>query len=353
MVLVLGVSVGASGARAILAHSDQPDLPPIDFCLAHRQAGAALEEAALAAIARMQAAADTRGEVITATAVACRTEAAAEAIRAAAPRLDRCGRLQVVNEATAQLRYLRFVGRLPDEGSVVLYDLGSSGLTLSLADCTGNGTVERTNRSTVLCGDGFDTLLQWRLARLGIVIDCDAARRHREALSTDSVVTAEDRKSGQRLVFTNSDFTDLANAGLQHSVTAIRQLADDDELDCVVLLGGCSRNRALAEQLAIMLELPVYAEPEPELVSARGAALMAADRPTRAVRIGQAIRRSADSARPIPDRPSRTKLIAALAVTGTLSATIIGLIASDWKTTPRGANTSPMEIATIPPQPFK
>jgi molecular chaperone HscA len=356
MVLVLGVSAGASGARAILTHSDQPNLPPIDRCFVPRPAGASLDDAVVVAIRKMRAAAERRGELISATAVACRNDACAEAIRAAQPRLGGHGRMQVVGESVAQLRYLSFVNQLPSDGSVVLYDLGSSGLTLTLADCP-TGIVRKTKRSTTLCGDGFDSLLQWKLARLGIVIDGDTSRRHREALSVEGVITAEDRKSGRRVVFTNGDFADLAHAGLQHSVTSVNQLIEraDPKPDRIVLLGGCARNRQLLEQLSAMQDLEVQPEPEPELVSARGAALLAVDRPARAVRIARAISVGAPVVGSVPERTSKRKVIAALAVTGALGATIAGLIVTDPPTGNSGQSTgaTPLDSGSIPQQPFK
>lgn len=356
MVLVLGVSAGASGARAILTHSDQPNLPPIDRCFVPRPAGASLDDAVVVAIRKMRVAAERRGELVSATAVACRNDACAEAIRAAQPRLGH-GRMQVVGESVAQLRYLSFVNQLPSEGSVVLYDLGSSGLTLTLADCP-SGTVRKTKRSTTLCGDGFDSLLQWKLARLGIVIDGDTSRRHREALSVDGVITAEDRKSGRRVVFTNGDFADLAQAGLQHSVTSVNQLIDraDPKPDRIVLLGGCARNRQLLEQLSAMQELMVQPEPEPELVSARGAALLAVDRPARVVRMARAITVGRPVVGSVPEHnTSKRKVIAALAVTGALGATIAGLIATDPPAGNSGQSSgaTPLDIGNLPQQPFK
>lgn len=348
MVLVLGVSAGTSGARAVLTHSDQPDLPPIDYCYVPRSAGAGLDEPVVAALRQVRDAAERRGELISGTAVACRSNSCADAVRAAQPRLGAGSRIRVVGEAAAQLRYLGFVDRLPIAGLIVLYDLGSSGLTLTLAECS-TATVVRTTRNTVLCGDGFDVLLQWKLARLGIVIDAETSRCHREALSIDSVVTAEDRKSGDRAVFTNGDLAELAEPGVAHSLSAVRQLLDTagDPPSGIVMLGGCSRNRKLADQVATMQQTPVYLEPEPELVSARGAALLAVDKPARVTRMSRVI----GAAKPQTgsgEPTSRRKLIAALAVTGALGATIAGLVATE---SPDSRNTdhAPMEIGPYPP----
>lgn len=162
MVLVfLGVSAGARGARAILSHSDQPHQAPIDCCAVRRRPGGGVGEPAATAIVAMRAAASDRGELITAVAVTYRSDVQAEEIRAS---VDTSGGTptHLVREPTAQRRYLRFAGRLPKCGTIILYDLGSSGLTLTLADCV-SGAVIRTRRSTVLGVDEHDAQLQRRL----------------------------------------------------------------------------------------------------------------------------------------------------------------------------------------------
>jgi molecular chaperone HscA len=327
-------------------------MPPIDHCFVPRPAGASAEDAVVVAVRKMHEAAARRGELISASAVACRSNSAADAIRAAQPRLG--GHTQVVNESVAQLRYLGFVDRLPTEGAAVLYDLGSSGLTLTLAECA-TATVRKSKRVTTVSGDGFDALLQWKLARLGIVIDGDTSRRHREKLSQDGVVTAEDRKSGRRIVFTNGDFADLAEAGLQHSVSSVNQLIDraNPTPKRIILLGGCTRNPQLRDQLLAMQDLPVKREPEPELVSARGAALLAADRPARVVRMARAISVSAPLVGSGPEHTSKRKVVAALAVTGALVATIASLIVTDPPTGGEAGNgATPLDVANLPQQPF-
>ncbi|MFD6454602.1 hypothetical protein ACFWF3_27850, partial [Nocardia sp. NPDC060220] len=67
MVLILGVSAGAGGARALLTHSDQPHMPPIDRIQVPRRPGGSVEESVLTAIHRMRAAAADREEYISGT----------------------------------------------------------------------------------------------------------------------------------------------------------------------------------------------------------------------------------------------------------------------------------------------
>ncbi len=350
MVLVLGVSVGASGARGIVTHSDQPQLSPIDECVVARRTEGSVAEPAVRAIGLMRDAAAERGELISATAITYRSEAQAEAIRAALGPSGRHQHIRVVNEAEAQLRYLRVIDQLPTSGSIIVYDLGSSGLTLTLADCESD-TVVASRRSTVIGGDSYDALLRWRLARAGVTADPALCRRHREALSTARVVTAEDPASGGRVVVTRADFDDLVAAGVHHSASLIRQMLEEHGRtpDGVVLVGGCVHNPSIERALRSALHVRVSTAPQPETVSARGAVLLAGDRPTRVVRAVRAI----GAAREPTPRPNRRKVFAALAVTGVLAASVGGIIAAQHQepASPISPST-PMEVAGVPKDPF-
>ncbi len=351
MVLVLGVSAGAGGARAMLTHSDQPHLPPIDRCQVPRRAGGGVEEPVFEAIRQMRAAAARRDELITGTAVTCRCPLHAVAIRTAAGRT----RLTIVDEPLAQLRYLRFTGRLCTTGSVILYDLGSSGLTITHADCR-TDTILSSKRSTVLGGDGYDALLRWQLARGGVLTDKPTSRRHREELSSARVITAMDTSSGGRAVVTRSDLAELCAAGIHHSASFVRQLIQETGIqpEALILLGGCTRNPDIREELSEMIELPVIYDEEPECVSARGAVLLAAERPDGDVRMAR-LRSAALTGAVVPTTTGRRKLIAALAVTIALGATIAGLLAMDHSTarSPGGVNApTPVQVDGIPANSF-
>ena len=325
MVLVLGVSAGAGGARAVLTHSDQPHLPPVDRLRLPRRAGGSVDEAVLSVIRRMRVAALARGECVTATAVTCRSESHADAIRAAVGKSE----VGIVDEPLAQLRYLRFTGMLPDSDSVILYDLGCSGLTVTHADCR-TDTILASRRSTVLSGDGYDALLRWQLARGGVLADARTTREHRESLSRARVVTATDADTGGRAVVTRSDLAELCEAGLHHSASFVRQVVEETGMrpGALVLLGGCTRNPSLRADLAHRIGLPIVYDPEPDYVSARGAVLLAAQRPAR-LRMPRLRAGSAVVTREARPRPGRRKLLAAMAVTATLGGTVAGLLGTD------------------------
>ncbi|MFB7721790.1 MULTISPECIES: hypothetical protein [unclassified Nocardia] len=322
MVLVLGVSAGAAGARAMLTHSDQPHLPPIDRCKVARRTGGGIEEGVFEAVRLMRKSAARRDEFITGIAVTCRCSTHADAIRTTAGR----NRLTLIDEQVAQLRYLRFTGRLPAEGSILLYDLGASGLTLTQIDCR-TEAILASKRSTVLGGDGHDSLLRWLLARGGVSVDLATSRRHKEALASDRVITVCDPINGHRAVITRSDFADLVSAGVHHSVSFVRQMIDETGVhpSAMALLGGCTRNKSIRDELEQQLDLPLIYDPEPEFVSTRGAVLLAAERPSarrvRSVRFNPVPRLRGE------DIPSRRKLVAAIAVTATLGGTIAGALA--------------------------
>ncbi|MFD3747649.1 hypothetical protein [Nocardia sp. NPDC058633] len=322
MVLILGVSAGAGGARAVLTHSDQPHMPPIDRIRVPRRAGGSVEEAVLTAIHRMRAAAADRDEYVSGTAVTCRSELQADAIRAAAGRAD----FAIVDEPLAQLRYLRFTGLLPATDSVMLYDLGSSGLTITHADCR-TETILGCQRSTVISGNGYDALLRRQLARSGVSADEQSSREHRESLSRTRVVTATDADTGGRAVLTRSDLAELCEAGLHHSASFVRQLIEETGVrpGAMALLGGCARNPSLRADLARLIGLPIVYDPEPEYVSARGAVLMCARRPSARLRMP---RRRAGAVLVSPPE-GRRKLLAAVAVTATLGGTVVGLLGND------------------------
>lgn len=345
MVLVLGVSAGAGGARALLTHSDQPHLDPIDRCHIPRTADSGVADPVCTAIRRMHAAAARRDELITGAAVACRNGAHAGEVRSAAPR----GTRTVVDERQAQLRYLRFTGALPDSGSVLLYDLGSSGLTLTQVDCR-TDTVLACTRSTVLGSDSHDTLLRWQLTRGGTLPETSTEQRHSEASNRNGgvdVVTAPPLRTEARTVITGNDLAELCAAGLHHSVSLVRQLIDETSVpaDAVVLLGGCSRSPGIRAELTEYLELPVIYDHEPEYVSARGAVLLATERPrARMSRIGA----GGQLSRPVP--VGRRKLIAAATVTLGLGATVAGLLGTKDAPMPptEGESPAPMQVVGIP-----
>ncbi|MQY30033.1 Chaperone protein HscA [Nocardia sp. RB56] len=336
----------------MLTHSDQPHLPPIDHCTVPRPSGAGVDEAVFEAVELMREAATSRDEFVTGIAVTTRCATHEEAVRAAAGR----SRLTIVDEPLAQLRYLRFTEQLPAEGTVLIYDLGASGLTVTQADCR-TDAILAGRHSTVVGGDGHDALLRWRLAHDGVVIDRPTSCGYKEALTASPVVTATDPRTHTRVVLTRSDFHELVTAGIHHSVSYVRQLIEETGVtpQAVALLGGCTRNPGIRAEVEALLDLPAIYDPEPEFVSARGAVLMATQLPS-----ARRVRGVRFAGKPVTVRSggtgvSKRKLVAAAAVTATLGATVAGLLVLDHTSAPGnthgGTGPSPMEVAGTPPKP--
>lgn len=346
MVLVLGVSLGSSGARAVLTHSDQPHLPPIDRCYIPRPPHTPLIDPVLIAVRRMYTAARQRDEYITGTAVTCRDHEQADLVGEALG----TGRITLVDEPLAQLRYLRFTGQLPVSGSAMLFDQGSSGLTVTQVDCR-TDTVIAATHCPGLGGDTYDELLCAWLDRAGVYTDTAAAGRYREALSSARVVTAADPDTAERAVITRSDLSGIAAEPVHEAAELLRQMSARSEVpvSTVALLGGCARNPALCARLTELLDLPLVCDREPEYVSARGALLFAAERPATGNRTAH-IRACGQVVPLSPPVTGRRRVYAAAAVTIGLGATVAGLLtAHNGTAQPARSTFVPTDILDAPP----
>ncbi|MFE3291396.1 hypothetical protein [Rhodococcus sp. NPDC059234] len=276
MVLVLGVSAGASGARAVLAHSDRPHHEPLARCDVRRRPGSAIGEPVISAIRTLRATAVEQAELVTATAVTLRTGIDPEVVEFATTATTRI-HVRVLPETSAQLRYLRFTGQLPRRGSVVLYDVGGSGLSACVADAP-TGEVLTARRSAVVGGDQLDRLLQDHLAEGGVRLELTACRDLKEQLAFERVVTAADPNTGAAVVLTNNDLAVLTREGVMHSVSLLRTMIRESRStpSAVVLLGGGGQVASLRHWLETFLRLPVTLPAEPASVAGRGAVLLAA-----------------------------------------------------------------------------
>ncbi|GAA4475094.1 hypothetical protein GCM10023094_11960 [Rhodococcus olei] len=276
MVLVLGVSAGSSGARAVLAHPDRPHHEPVARCDVRLRVGAALGEPMISAIRTLRTVAIERGEMVAATAVTLRTGLEPEVVQSLSAATTR-QHVEVLPETAAQVRYLRFTGALPRHGTAVLYDVGSSGLSIAVADGA-TGEVLAARRSAMVCGDRIDQLLQEQLAAQGVWRGLSWCRDVKEQLAHERVVTATDPRTGAATVVTTGDLVDLSRADVIQSVsllhTMIRETGTTPAV--LVLLGGGAHLPGLRERLESLLRIPVSAAPDPTSVAGRGAVLLAA-----------------------------------------------------------------------------
>ncbi|MGO4202791.1 Hsp70 family protein [Rhodococcus sp. TAF43] len=227
---VLGVSVGAGFVR--LVRSDSPDGSGEFEYQAIEVGGQIAEDLAAQSVGVILAEAAESGSAV-GVGISYSDEGQAAALDVAMRRQGVTG-FRLVPEVTAVLEQLRGVGDMAEFRTVVLYDLGSSGLTVSVVDRS-TGVVAATERTDVLCGD-------------------DLIGLPRET------------------------FDSVAVPAVQRSADLVAELIvqSGHRPDAVVLLGGGAHLPVVRAVLEWRLGLPIVAPHAPELAAARGAALLAA-----------------------------------------------------------------------------
>ncbi|UNN03414.1 Hsp70 family protein [Rhodococcus opacus] len=284
---VLGVSVGASTVRLARPDSVNRDdagsrhVP--DFRAQVVAAGRDLpEELAAESIGVVLAGAPDAGPV-RATGVAYRDEAQAHAVQAAMAR-QQLANYQLVTEASAALKFLDVSGALGDHATLVFYDLGSSGLTVSVVD-RATGEVVETVRTDAVSGDVFDRLIRDNQlenkrieepgdAAAGLALDL-RCREAKERLSTGGAVAVPG--DGGLLLLSRDVFDALIGVTVESSARLARDVITKSGRtpDAVVLIGGGARIPLVRSVLQSWLGMPVVVPDHPELVAAQGAALLA------------------------------------------------------------------------------
>lgn len=217
-----------------------------------------------------------------AIAVAYRDREQAVAIRSAIGRQRRD--VQLIPESTAALTYLSHTGLLDRYETAALIDLGACGMTVTVAD-PADETVLHSERTTAISGNAVDELIYHHL------LDCHFARRGtrpnrtmlinrsraaKEHLSIAPAVTI-DHVAGQPLKLTRADFQELiADLLREAAVFAAAVFARAPKYPhAIAVIGGGANMTAVVDGLGALLDLPVVAVPEPEAVTAKGAALVA------------------------------------------------------------------------------
>ncbi|MFE7416436.1 Hsp70 family protein [Rhodococcus sp. NPDC057529] len=284
---VLGVSVGASAVRLARPDSvnrdDAASRHVPDFRAQVVAAGRDLpEELAAESIGVVLAGAPDAGQVH-ATGVAYRDEAQAGAVQAAMAR-QQLANYRLVTEASAALKFLDVSGALGDHATLVFYDLGSSGLTVSVVD-RATGEVVETVRTDTVSGDVFDRMVRAnQLENNRIEAPRDAAasleldlrcREAKERLSTGGAVAVPG--AGGLLLLSRDVFDSLIGVTVESSARLARDVITRSGRtpDAVVLTGGGARIPLVRTVLESWLGLPVIVPDHPELVAAQGAALLA------------------------------------------------------------------------------
>lgn len=275
MVSVLGVSVGASAVRVAYPDDEGAVFRSFPVDSAHTQPELLVADSIETVMAERSAADDVQ-----VFGVAYRDEAQAAAVEAA---ID----CHLVPEVTAALWMLEASGQLGDHSTLVFYDLGSSGLTVTVVDRF-TGAVLSSARTDEISGDGIDRLIrdhQLEQERIAHPVDeaaewalTERCRRAKEELSTNTAVCVPG--DGGLLLLSQDNLDSLIVRPVEASARLAREVIDSSGrgADAVVLIGGGAHIPLVASLMESWLALPVIVPVQPELVAAEGAALLAQDR---------------------------------------------------------------------------
>lgn len=257
--------------------------------------------------------------------------------------LDRAGlpAVTLVPEPTAAVRWLHATHGPRDDGAVLVYDLGATGLTVSVVRTTAPAALLGTPlRSTEVAGAEFDLLtMRYVLANALRGNDFDPfdpaverelatlrmrCRNAKEELSINTATVVSVRVHpaepgpGEQVRLVRGELEDLLREPLLRSTELIRGAVHRAGLEIgdigrVLLTGGGAAIPLVAELISSEFGLPVVAAPEPAHTSAHGAALLAAELraaaaptvPTPAVLAAPQTRAPdiPESARPSPAQP--------------------------------------------------
>ncbi|MEV0295790.1 Hsp70 family protein [Nocardia sp. NPDC050710] len=209
----------------------------------------------------------------------------------------------LVPEPTAAVRWLAAAHGPLDDGAVVVYDLGATGLTVSVVR-TGAmaGPLGTPLRSTDVAGAEFDLLtMRYVLANaldgnefdpFDPVVERELSvlrgrcRNAKEELSINTAtvvpVHLDPTAPRQQIRLVRGELEELLRGPLLTSLDLIRDAVHRAGLEIgdigrVLLTGGGGAIPLVAELISTEFGLPVVAAPEPAQTSARGAAALAAE----------------------------------------------------------------------------
>ncbi|MBJ7323579.1 MAG: Hsp70 family protein, partial [Rhodococcus sp.] len=184
---------------------------------------------------------------------------------------------RLVPEARAALQYLEASGELGHFGTIALYDLGSSGLTISVID-RGTGQVLLAERTIDISGDDFDRLIaDNQLAKQGVDIADNQelsaftarCRVAKEQLSTSGAVCLPG--DGGVILISREAFESLVTVPIEYSARLVRDVIgrSPKHVDALFLIGGGARIPLVGAILDAWVGLPVVTPADPESVAAR------------------------------------------------------------------------------------
>ncbi|MFI6871328.1 Hsp70 family protein [Nocardia sp. NPDC050406] len=283
---VLGVSVGAGAvrvARPAAEHSAGPEAPDA-FDVQAIPVGDKRVEVLVADAVSAVLAADPQ---TMATAIAFRDEQHARAIRA------ELARRQVINyelipDVVAALELLEYTGDIQGFGTVAVYDLGASGLSITVVD-TASRQIHHTERTSDISGDYLDSLIrEQQIASGRIAHPPDAAglaamdelcRQAKEQLSTSTAVALPSPEG--LVLLSQENFEALIMLAVESSARMARDVIQRSEqpVQAVAVIGGCARIPLVAKVLRRWLGVPVVVAEDPDTVTVRGATMLARPMP--------------------------------------------------------------------------
>ncbi|WP_158607852.1 Hsp70 family protein [Nocardia panacis] len=212
----------------------------------------------------------------------------------------------LVPEPAAALRWLAAAHGPLEDGATAVYDLGASGLTISVLR-TGeqSGPLGAPLRSTDIAGSEFDLLtMRYVLANAMGGNDFDPfdpalerelsalrarCRNAKEELSINTATVVPVRLGGgaEQIRLVRDELEEMLRGPLSAGADLLREAVHRaglgiGDIDRVLLTGGGGSIPLVAELISSEFGLEVVAAPQPAQTSARGAALLAADLATAA-----------------------------------------------------------------------
>ena len=213
-----------------------------------------------------------------------------------------------VSECQAILARARDMRGIPAAGTVVVYDLGGNGLSLTLAAVGTWEPIGRTMRNTDFGGAQIDystlrhilDLIEGEISDLNyddpaVVRDLavlrDKCRVAKETLSTETatIVEVELGRFRDDIRLVRSELDEMISEPIQHSADLVRELLQANKIEAqslsgIVLAGGGAAIPLVTEFLSSEFGVPVTRDQDPGLTSALGAVLAASAEPARTSR---------------------------------------------------------------------
>ncbi|WP_280436205.1 FGGY-family carbohydrate kinase [Nocardia carnea] len=284
---VLGVSVGAGAIRlarppAGAEPGTVPD-PVVPESFELRTFVVPPETPSAERAALSVAAALNSNPAITATVLACRDEQQARALHSAMND-HALTDYEIVPDIEAVVEFATAAGALKDVSSLAVFDLGASGLSVTVVDVS-TRQVRHTERTGDISGEYFDSLIREQQINSGRIAhppdpaglaELDAlCRSAKERLSAGNAVALP---SGYGpVLLTQENFTALIARAVETAARATREVIERSgrPVQAVLAVGGGMRIPLVSRALRDAVDMPVLVPPEPETATARGAALLA------------------------------------------------------------------------------